>query len=117
MGLLAALAVPAPVLADGLIRFSGRIVEAPCVASISAANEVMLSNCPMAAAGSTLEISSLSGQGPARLVDPASGAGAGEVPVAAETIVDNKRNFSSRYHIEPAAQAAGGTYMLRIDYL
>lgn len=115
--LLACLLVTLPVtaMADGLVRFSGRIVDAPCAASIPAPGELVLDGCPMAAEGSRLSVVALGNAAAVQLEDLDSGAIATRIPVAAAAIDANRHNFSSRYRIHPDGPT--GAYMVRIDYL
>jgi len=115
--LLVALAAPMPVLADGVIRFGGRIVEAPCAPSAPSAHEVVLSGCPIAAEGSTLSIVRFGHATGVRLVDLGSGLAADELSMDPAAIPAGRRDFSSRYRIDSASHGPPDAYMIRIDYL
>ncbi|MGQ4582630.1 hypothetical protein [Lysobacter sp. F60174L2] len=115
--LCAAFAAPA-LASGGTIRFSGRIAEAPCAASAPSPGEVVLSRCPMAAQGARLRIEPLGRVAGAQLVDMSAGTRAGELPVTAAAVTDDRSSFSSRYRIQPDSDSPGtATYLVSIDYL
>ncbi|WP_154656598.1 fimbrial protein [Novilysobacter defluvii] len=111
------LGAPTAALADGVIRFSGRIVEAPCAIRVPADGQFALTGCPLSAEGSTLTIERSGPGAGARLVDVASGAAAERLPVAAAEVAVDRRNFSSHYRIEPATPGSTDAYLVSLDYL
>lgn len=114
---LLALATPLPALADGVVRFNGSVVEAPCNAQRPVPGEVLLQGCPRAAQGSALTVTALPGARRASLVDKATGTAARTIGDTAGALAPDALQFSAHYRIEPDAEHATGPYLISIDYL
>ncbi|MET0547788.1 MAG: hypothetical protein ABW002_00770 [Xanthomonas sp.] len=116
--LLASVAADA---SDGLIRFSGHIVDPPCAVGRAGA-DIVLERCPLAARGAAIQVMPLDDAAPARLLDNPLGKGqrSSVSTVRATALADNALSFSSRYRLSAAdgmQTPTSGRYLVTVDYL
>lgn len=97
----------------GTIRFSGRIVDPSCNASLTAAQQQLhLEGCPLAALGAEVTVTSLNGDGPGR-----SNAVLSNLALAPPASHPHPRVFSQHYRVEALRRSPSANgYLVVINY-
>lgn len=108
---------PAPVCAEGTVRFSGRIVEAPCAADSTGAGMVQLSGCALAVDGARVSVRRSGAAAGAAQLDDGTGTPATSVTLRPAGRAPDGRHFWAAYRIVPTAARHQGAFQLRVDYL